>query len=72
VSGAFRVRGRAASRVLLVDDVATSGWTARECAAALAGAGAGTVDAWCFARASRDDVDHDDVVPASLTKAEDR
>jgi ComF family protein len=72
VSGAFRVRGRAATRVLLVDDVATSGWTARECAAALAGAGAGTVDAWCFARASRDDVDRDDLVPASLTPAEDR
>jgi predicted amidophosphoribosyltransferase len=43
--------------VLLVDDVATSGWTARECAAALVAAGAARVDVWTFARASRDDVD---------------
>jgi predicted amidophosphoribosyltransferase len=65
VSGAFRVGGRSEASVLLVDDVATSGWTARECAAALAGAGAETVDVWCFARASRDDVDLDGLVPLS-------
>jgi predicted amidophosphoribosyltransferase len=65
VSGAFRVRRRPEVSVLLVDDVATSGWTARECAAALAGAGAETVDVWCFARASRDDVDRAALVPVS-------
>ena len=35
-------------------------------AARLAGAGAETVDAWCFARASRDDVDRDDIVPGRI------
>jgi ComF family protein len=60
VRGAFRVSGSPPPRILLVDDVATSGWTARECASALAGAGAKEVDVWCFARASRDDVDRDD------------
>ncbi len=39
--------------VLLVDDVATSGATARECARQLLKAGARDVDVWCFARASR-------------------
>jgi orotate phosphoribosyltransferase len=42
--------------VLLVDDVATSGSTARECARALVRAGARRVEVWCFARASRQDV----------------
>jgi ComF family protein len=60
VRGAFRVTGTPGRCILLVDDVATSGWTARECASALAGAGAKEVDVWCFARASRDDVDRDD------------
>lgn len=55
VRGAFRARAGAPERVLLVDDVATSGSTARECALALTRAGAGTVEVWCFARASRDD-----------------
>ena len=55
VRGAFRVRGRPPRRVLLVDDVATSGMTARECAVRILGAGAEHVDVWCFARASRDD-----------------
>jgi len=57
VARAFRARKCASSRVLLVDDVATSGWTARECAAALVTAGALEVDVWSFARASRDDFD---------------
>lgn len=57
VARAFRARECACLRVLLVDDVATSGWTARECAAALVTAGAAQVDVWSFARASRDDFD---------------
>jgi predicted amidophosphoribosyltransferase len=57
VAGAFRGAGCASFRVLLVDDVATSGWTARECSAALIEAGATQVDVWTFARASRDDVE---------------
>lgn len=61
VHGAFCARGTPARRILLVDDVATSGWTARECAAVLAAAGAEEIDVWCFARASRDDVDCDEL-----------
>ncbi len=56
VRGAFRVAGTPASRLLLVDDVATSGATARECSRRLAEAGAGVITAWCFARASRADL----------------
>ena len=61
VRGAFRARSGAPRAVLLVDDVATSGATARECARALAGAGARIVEVWCFARASRDDMIRDRV-----------
>lgn len=57
VRRAFRVSGRPAGSVLLVDDVATSGATARECARRLTDAGAKAVTVWCFARASRLDVD---------------
>jgi predicted amidophosphoribosyltransferase len=57
VRRAFGVRGTPAERVLLVDDVATSGATARECAGALARAGARSITVWCFARASRADID---------------
>jgi ComF family protein len=57
VRRAYAVRGRAARRVLLVDDVATSGATARECAHRLERAGAERVTVWCFARASRADVE---------------
>lgn len=57
VARAFRARDCAPLRVLLVDDVATSGWTARESAAALVAGGAVEVDVWSFARASRDDFD---------------
>ncbi len=53
VRGAFRARGRCAETVLLVDDVATSGATARECSRRLKEAGASRVLVWCFARASR-------------------
>jgi predicted amidophosphoribosyltransferase len=56
VRGAFRARPGAPERVLIVDDVATSGATARECARLLLQAGARQVDVWCFARASRDDL----------------
>jgi predicted amidophosphoribosyltransferase len=59
VRGAFAASGRVPRRLLLMDDVATSGWTARECAAVLARAGAEELDVWCFARASRDDLDPD-------------
>lgn len=55
VRRAFVADGGAPERVLLVDDVATSGSTARECAAALVAAGARHVDVVCFARATRDD-----------------
>ena len=56
VRGAFRAQEGTARRILLVDDVATSGATARECARALRRVGVKTVDVWCFARASRDDL----------------
>ncbi len=56
VRRAFRVAGKPPPHVLLVDDVATSSATARECAARLAAAGARTVTVWCFARASRADI----------------
>ena len=56
VRGAFRVDGRPAARVLLVDDVATSGATARECSRRLIAAGARAVTVRCFARASRADL----------------
>ncbi|MGH9318155.1 MAG: ComF family protein [Thermoanaerobaculia bacterium] len=55
VRRAFRARGSCPPAVLLVDDVATSSATVRECARVLRAAGAKTVDVWCFARASRDD-----------------
>jgi ComF family protein len=56
VRRAFAVEGPPPPGVLLVDDVATSGATARECAARLTAAGAERVTVWCFARASRADL----------------
>ena len=56
VHRAFAVEGSPRGHVLLVDDVATSGATARECAERLAAAGAESVTVWCFARASRADL----------------
>ncbi len=65
VRGAFVARGPVPPRILLVDDVATSGATARECARALLAAGARDVDVWCFARATRED----DIVPLPWRRA---
>ena len=59
VRRAFRAEGRPPDRVLLVDDVATSGATARECARRLVEAGAQSVTVLCFARASRADLDRE-------------
>ncbi len=56
VRRAFRADGRPADAVLLVDDVATSAATARECSRLLIRAGARSVTVWCFARSSRLDV----------------
>lgn len=58
VRGAFRAAA-ISGEVLLVDDVATSGATARECARILREAGASSVRVWCFTRASRIDIDLD-------------
>ena len=56
VRRAFRAEEKPAGGVLLIDDVATSGATARECARRLAAAGGSPVIVWCFARASRLDI----------------
>jgi predicted amidophosphoribosyltransferase len=54
VSHAFRACARAPTRVLLVDDVYTSGATVSAAASALRVAGARTIDVVTFARAVRD------------------
>jgi len=53
LKGAFRVNGPdlAGKKVLLVDDVFTTGTTVNECARVLRGAGAGGVDVFTLARA---------------------
>jgi predicted amidophosphoribosyltransferase len=53
VRGAFGARGRAPARVVLVDDVYTSGATAAAAASALRRAGSRHVDVITFARAVR-------------------
>ena len=58
LKGAFAVKGNVAGRrVILVDDVCTTGSTARECARALKTAGAEAVYLLCYARAARRKVD---------------
>lgn len=49
--GAFAVTTRPAAHVAIVDDVFTTGSTARALAQALRGAGVDRVDVWCVARA---------------------
>lgn len=51
VRGAFRAQSRMRGRVLLVDDVQTTGATLSECAGVLREAGAGEVHALCLCRA---------------------
>ena len=53
VRGAFRSTGRAPARLVLVDDVYTTGATASAAASALRAAGARRVDVFCFARTLR-------------------
>lgn len=56
LAGAFRAGAVAGRRVVIVDDVTTSGTTLQELASVLSRGGAVAVDAWCVARADRRDI----------------
>jgi predicted amidophosphoribosyltransferase len=61
VSGAFKIRSRRAhlvkdARVVLIDDVMTSGATVTACTNALTDAGAASVDVVAMARTTRPDI----------------
>jgi ComF family protein len=57
VRGAFVAAGGVSGRrVIVIDDVTTTGSTLAELAAALIAAGAISVDAWCVARADRREI----------------
>ena len=53
--GAFACRGRLPARVALIDDVITTGATARAASAALKGAGVEWVEVWAVARTPKGD-----------------
>ena len=55
VRGAFACRGRLPARVALVDDVITTGATARAASATLKGAGVEWVEVWAVARTPKGD-----------------
>jgi len=61
-----RARRIAGRDVVLVDDVFTSGATARACVAALAGAGARSVSVACFARVDEGHRQHQNETPGAL------
>ena len=57
VRGAFlAAAGVSGRRVVIIDDVTTTGSTLAELAAALIAGGAVEVDAWCVARADRREI----------------
>lgn len=65
LADAFRAGAVAGHRVVIVDDVTTTGTTLQELAGVLSGAGAAVVDAWCVARADRRGIQSSTWVEAS-------